>query len=570
MNGKTKWMAIRSTAALPLALLACGTTLAAPRPVADMVLLHGTVIPMTAPDAKASALAVKDGKILAVGSDAEVEKLKGKATQVVDLAGRTLLPGFIDAHGHITMLAQQADLAALSPPPVGGVSSIAGLQETLRAYIMVHPQGWIIGSGYDDAELAEKRHPTRQELDAVLADRPILIMHASGHLAAANTKALELAGLLHPDKDPPGGVIRREADGKTASGVIEEGALFKLYGLMPQPTLDHQLEQLTKAQHVYASYGLTTAQDGATMHAAWDLLQAAARRKALFLDVHALPLLNQPWEGFDAIPFNAPYVDHLRAAGVKIIADGSPQGRTAWLSHPYHVPPEGKGADYAGYPQLKEEVLRAMLAKADEHGWQAYIHVNGDAAIQQLIDAVRVVGQQSGRPMQRTIAIHSQTATLDELKAMKTLDIEPTFFASHTYYWGDWHREVTLGPSRADRISPQRDAFDVGLKPSIHNDSPIVPPDMIRLIWSAATRRTRSNDILGPEQRVTPYEALMEVTRNAAYEIHEEAAKGTLEPGKVADLVILDSNPLTVPPEDLLKVKVMGTIKDGHYIFGPP
>ncbi|WP_138921460.1 amidohydrolase [Novosphingobium pentaromativorans] len=557
-------------AALSLVLLASTTALASPRQAADMVFVHGNVIPMTGPEAKAAAVAVKDGKILAIGSDTEIEKLKSKSTQVVDLAGRTMLPGFIDAHGHIAMVAQQADLAALAPPPVGGVTSIASLEDALRKYMATHPEGWIVGMGYDDAELAEKRHPTRHELDAVSTDRPILIMHISGHLAAANTKALEMAGLLHPDKDPPAGVIRREADGKIASGVIEEGALFQLYALIPQPTLERQLELLAKAQQVYASYGLTTAQDGATMQAGWNLLKVAAERKALFLDVHALPLLNQQWDGFDAIPFNAPYANHLRAAGVKIIADGSPQGRTAWLSHPYHLPLEGKSADYAGYPQLTDEALRTMLARADEHDWQAYIHVNGDAAIQQLIDAVRAVGVQTGKPMRRTIAIHSQTATLEELKEMKALDIEPTFFASHTYYWGDWHREVTLGPTRADHISPQRDAFDVGLRPSIHNDAPIVPPDMIRLIWSAVTRRTRSDDILGPEQRVTPYEALMEVTRNAAYELREEGAKGTLEPGKVADFVILDGDPLGIQPESLLTLKVVATIKDGRYIFGHP
>ncbi|MBS0475439.1 MAG: amidohydrolase family protein, partial [Proteobacteria bacterium] len=303
---------------------------------------------------------------------------------------------------------------------------------------------------------------------------------------------------------------------------------------------------------------------------AWAAMNEAAKRKRLFLDIHALILLGGHWPSIDNLPFNQPYRDHLRIAGVKIVDDGSPQGRTAWLSHPYHVPPSGRDASYAGYRQISDETLRGMIRDAASKGRQVYVHVNGDAAIQQLIDAVRAVNAEGGPQLRRTIAIHSQTVRLDQLKAMKELDIEPTFFASHTFYWGDWHREVVLGAERADHISPQRDAFDLGLHPTIHNDSPVVPPDIIRLIWSATTRRTRSNDILGPEERVTPYEALEEVTRNAAYEIHEEANKGTLEPGKLGDLVILDKDPLAMQPERLLDLKVVATIKEGKVIYGAP
>ena len=560
-----------SAAGLALAaLLAAMPLQARAAEKADIVFVNGNVVPMTAPDARAQALAVKDGRIVAVGSDSEIERLQSRATKVVDLHGKTLLPGFIDAHGHITGLAQQADLAALQPPPVGTVKDIASLQAALRQYAQTHPDGWLMGMGYDDAELTEKRHPTRQELDAVSADRPIILGHVSGHLAAMNTKALELTGMLHPERDPPGGVIRREADGKTASGVVEESAIFIAYALTPRPTLEKQIEQLKKAQEIYASNGLTTAQDGAALPETWTLLQAAAKRNALFLDIHALPLM-QAWStGLEQVPFSRTYTQHLRAAGVKILADGSPQGRTAWLTHPYHIVPHGREKDYSGYKQIPDDVLQGLLRKAGDHDWQVFVHVNGDGAIQQLIDSVRAVGQASGKPLQRTIAIHSQTARIDQLKEMKALDIEPSFFAAHTFYWGDWHREVTLGLPRAEHISPQRDAFDLGLHPTIHNDSPVVPPDMIRLIWSAVTRRTRSNDILGPEERVTPYEALLEVTRNAAYELHEEAAKGTLEKGKMADLVILDRDPLAIPPEQLMDVKVSATIKEGKFVYSRP
>ncbi|MGE0388298.1 MAG: amidohydrolase [Gammaproteobacteria bacterium] len=535
---------------------------------ADLIFVHANVIPMTGPDIRAQALAVKNGRIVAVGSDTEVERHRGRATRVIDLRGRTMLPGFIDAHGHLAGVAQRSGHAKLDPPPVGPVADIASLQDALRARARASPDGWIVGSGYDDAQLAEGRHPTRQELDQVSVDRPILAFHVSGHLAALNTRALEIAGMLHPVQDPPGGVIRREDDGATASGVVEESAVFAAYARMPQASLDERLEWLKAAQYLYAQNGLTTAQDGATTPDGWALLQEAARRNALFIDVHALPLAMAKWPDLDRIAFNAPYDRHLRAAGIKIIADGSPQGRTAWLSRPYRVPPPGRGAGYAGYRQIPDEVFRATLMKAAGRGWQVFVHVNGDAAIQQLIDGVRAIAADGRNPLRRTIAIHAQTARRDQLEQMKALDIEPSFFAAHTYYWGDWHREVVLGPERAERISPQREAFDIGLHPTIHNDAPVVPPDMARLIWSAVTRRTRSNDILGAAGRVTPYEALEEVTVNAAYQIHEEAAKGRLEPGKLADLVVLDADPLSVPAEQLPDLRVVATIKEGRLIHG--
>ncbi|PKP95951.1 MAG: amidohydrolase, partial [Alphaproteobacteria bacterium HGW-Alphaproteobacteria-13] len=389
---------------VPLALcLAIGApAMAAPDGTADIVFVRGNVIPMTAPDARAQALAVKDGKIEAIGTDAEIDGYKGKDTKVVDLAGRTLLPGFIDAHGHLTLLAQRSTMAELAPPPVGPVSDIAGLQAAMRNFAKAHPNGWLVGSGYDDARMTEGRHPTRQELDAVSADRPVVVVHVSSHLATLNTKALEMTGLLHAAEDPPGGVIRREADGRTASGVIEEGALFKALANLPRPSIDQQIAQLTAAQHVYARNGLTTAQDGAASADAWDLLKEAARRSALFLDVNALPLIAFPFPDLDKVPFNAPYDRHLRAAGVKIIVDGSPQGRTAWLSEPYHQAPAGLPADYAGYRQIPDDRLKALLRRAAGNGWRVFAHVNGDAAIQQLIDTVRAVDGEGGAKPKRT------------------------------------------------------------------------------------------------------------------------------------------------------------------------
>lgn len=513
------------------------------------------------------AIAVSNGKIIAVGNVEAVNKVAGKRAHRVDLKGHTLLPGFVDAHGHVSGVGQAAGLANLAPRPVGTVNSIAAIQQSLRDYLALRkiPAGTpVIGTGYDDSQLAEKRHPTRQELDAVSTDHPIVIGHASGHFAVLNSAMLKLVGYTSDTPDPSGGVIRREADGKTPNGVIEEAALFKLGKLLPAPTLDEGVATLMAAHKIYASNGITTAQDGRVMPEAWPALAEAAKRGALIMDTVVLLSFERDWSPEVRAQIGRPYAGRIRIGGVKLTIDGSPQGRTAWLHDPVPVPPEGKGSDYRGYPAIDLGLLKSKFADAAAHNWQVFVHVNGDEAMQTLIDDVAATGL-AGK---RTIAIHAQVTRPEQLAEMKKLDIQPSFFANHTWYWGDWHRDVALGPKRADFISPQASAWAAGLRPTAHNDSPVVPPDIMRLIWSSVNRRTQSGDILGPLERIPAYRALQQVTINAAWQIHEEASKGSLSVGKLADLVVLDSNPLAVDPAALANVRVVATIKEGQLIFG--
>ena len=513
------------------------------------------------------AIAVNNGKIIAVGNAEAVNKTAGKKAHHVDLKGRTLLPGFIDAHGHVSAVGQAAGLANLAPRPVGTVNSIAAIQQSLRDYLALRkiPAGApVIGTGYDDSQLTEKRHPTRQELDAVSTIHPIVISHASGHFAVLNSAMLKLVGYTAETSDPPGGVIRREADGKTPNGVVEEAALFKLGKLLPTPTLDAGVAGLMAAHKIYASNGITTAQDGRVMPEGWPALAEAAKRGALIMDTVVLLSFERDWSSDVRAQIGKPYGGRIRIAGVKLTIDGSPQGRTAWLHDPVPFPPEGKGSDYRGYPAIDLSLLKAKFADAAEHNWQVFVHVNGDEAMQTLIDDVAATGL-AGK---RTIAIHAQVLRPEQLREMKKLDIQPSFFASHTWYWGDWHRDVALGPKRADFISPQASAWAAGLRPTAHNDSPVVPPDIMRLVWSSVNRRTQSGDILGPLERIPVYNALQQVTINAAWQIHEDASKGSLSVGKLADLVVLDSNPLIVDPMALANIRVIATFKEGRLVFG--
>lgn len=553
---------MRSNTVLALAPLLLA---AAPLVGADMIIAGGPIITMAGdqPDHVESVL-IRDGRIAAAGTLAEMKKAAKGKPETVDLKGRTMLPGFIDAHGHMAYVGQNAAMAQLQPPPVGGVISIAELQAALRAYKRPAAVPLIIGNGYDDSQLAERRHPTRADLDAVSAIVPILVIHVSGHFASMNSAMLKLVGYGPDTPDPHGGVIRREAGSSTPNGVIEETALFPVLKILTPPNIDASIAPLVAGAKIYAANGITTGQDGRVMPEGWQALDEAAKRGLLPVDLVALVSFERNWPEDVRARIGKGYAGRLRIGGVKLTLDGSPQGRTAWLKDPVPVPPDGQKAGYAGYPAIDLKLFNEKLSDAAKNGWQVFAHVNGDAAAQALIDGVRA----NGLGGKRTVAIHNQVVSAEQLAEMKALDIQPSFFANHTYYWGDWHRDVSLGPKRADFISPQATAWSLGLRPTAHNDSPVVPPDMLRLIWSSVNRRTQSGDILGPQERIPVYRALQQVTINAAWQIGEDRDKGSIEPGKRADLVLLDGNPLTVDPADLHKLRVVATIKDGKPVFG--
>lgn len=540
---------------------------------ADTIYLNGSIITVNDQQPSAEAVAVKNGKILAVGDSGAVEALKGKNTKVVDLKGKTLLPGFIDPHGHVYQQGMSAIIADLLPPPDGTVDSIAKLQTKLADWgktPTANKFGWILASGYDDAQLKEQRHPTRQDLDAVSTTVPILIIHQSGHLGVLNSKALDVLKVTAATENPPGGVIRRDPDGQ-ADGVLEENAFYLALSYVAKQasaTLSPEdaLDIIHKGVAVYASYGFTTAQEGRAIKAVYDAIVASAAAKPLAIDVAvyvdylANPDLHQ-WN------LSRTYTNGVRLAGAKLTFDGSPQGRTAWLSKPYYQVPEGQPATYNGYGVMTDAQAIERVDSAYKNNLQVINHGNGDASIDQFIMAVRKATEKYGQADRRTVLIHGQTVREDQLDAMKELDILPALFPAHVFYWGDWHREVTIGPERAARISPMRSALKRDMKATIHTDSPVVLPHGTRTIWSAVNRRTRANFVLGEDQRLTPMEAIKALTIWSAYQHFEEDQKGSIEVGKLADLIILSDNPLTVEPMQIRDIEVVETIKEGKTVF---
>jgi predicted amidohydrolase YtcJ len=542
-------------------------------PAAELIFLGDHILTMDTANAGGNAVAVGGGRILAVGDRDSVLELRAADTRVIELGRQALLPGFIDAHGHVGTQARLMLLANLSPPPVGTVDSLAELQEALRQYLQAQelPAGkWLVGFGYDDSLLAEQRHPTRDELDAVAGERPIFLMHASGHLGVVNSAALDLLGINADSADPPGGVIRRRAGSREPDGVLEESAALAVYLKLPKPDESAALQQLVDVQEYYASRGITTVQEGSATAADLALLGSADAQNQLLLDFVAYAYWQADKAPLPELQAVGKYQGRFKLAGIKLSLDGSPQGKTAYLSEPYFLPPHGQGKDYRGYPAYPAEQVEQAVLAVLQQGWQLQAHANGDAAAGLLIDAVEQAVQQLGVQDRRVVMIHAQTVREDQLDRMAALGMIPSFFSAHTFFWGDWHRESVLGPLRADRISPTRSALERGIRFTLHNDAPVTPPSPLAMLWSATTRRTRSNDILGPAQRVSTLEAIKGLTINAAYQYFEEDHKGSITPGKLADLVLLSDNPLTVDPEDLRNIEVMATWSHGVQVFAAP
>lgn len=544
---------------------------------ADRMYRGGNIVTVNDAAPVAEAVAIKDGRILAVGSLDKLAKHQGEKTEIVDLAGRALLPGFVDGHGHCFGTGLQAASANLLAPPDYTITDIPGIIAELKKYAKTETAkkyGLILGFGYDEAQLKEQRPPNRHELDEVSKDIPVYIIHQSSHLGAGNTKALEIAGITADTKNPVGGVIRREKDGKTPDGVLEEtihyATLMKVMPKMGQAEFDG----LAKAgMKLYAANGYTMAQEGRAIAPVDQCWMRLAEKKELLIDVVSYPDIsaNENPFGLDSKWYSKKMVNGYRIAGVKISLDGSPQGKTAFLSQPYLIPPHGSPSSFRGYAAMLDQDVDRKIALCYEKGWQFITHCNGDAASDLMLGAVEDARRKFGPGNdRRDVMIHCQTVREDQLDLMKEYGIIPSMFGMHCFYWGDWHRDSVLGAARAERISPARSALRRGMIFSQHHDAPVAMPSAIRILSSVVTRRTRSGDILGAEQCIPVDVAIKSLTLWAAYQHYEEANRGSIEVGKLADFVVLDKNPLEVPIEQLAELKVLQTIKEGKTIYTAP
>jgi predicted amidohydrolase YtcJ len=360
-----------------------------------------------------------------------------------------------------------------------------------------------------------------------------------------------------------------------------ETAFLPLFGNMPQPSEQELLDTLDAAQQIYASVGVTTCQEGATHAKDLKFLQKGAEQGRLYLDIVSLPmvleipkLIKEYFPDFTGGPAQIPdparesfgtYKNRLKLQGMKFHMDGSPQGKTAFWTKPLLTPGPGGEKNWRGQPLFPPEMVNKALKELWDKGIQAFVHANGDAAIDMMIDAARLAGVKASQD-RRTVIIHSQCMRPDHLGAYAELGFSPSFFTMHTFFWGEEH-VTNLGDERASFISPMKSALAKGLVCSNHTDFSVCPMDPMRVMWSAVTRQSRGGKVIGPNERIDRWESLKALTINAAWQIREEDTKGTIAAGKLADLVILDGNPMTVPVDKILDIKAVETFKEGKSVY---
>ena len=533
------------------------------------VYVNGVIITMDQANTVAEAISIRGDRIEQVGDSESILAGVSDDTQVVDLRGRTVMPGFVDAHGHFPGSGQVVFSADLNSPPIGDIENIDQLIARLQLMGEQRPDDWIAGWGYDDTQLAEGRHPPREDLDKVSTTRPVGINHISGHLAVVNSVGLALLGIDETTPDPEGGVIRRDPnspDGNRPNGVLEETAARKFLSASLDIGLTDALRMTTTAAREYLAYGVTTASAGGMPLGIAQLLGPLSRFNVFPQRVALFPLMEEVESKIQEEDWRPENLASGRVSlpRVKIIADGSIQGYTGYLSEPYYVPFQGD-LDYRGYPSVSRDKLFQQVSDLYERRIHVAIHCNGDASIQDGLDAIEHAQQLHPWPEARPLIIHAQMTRSDQIARMAELGVTPSFYTAHTYYWGDRHMKMFMGPERAVNMSPGKWALDAGIRYSSHMDTPVTPMRPLQAFWSQVERKSTSGAVIGEHQRVTPIQALRALTIDAAWQVFMDDQLGSLEAGKLADLIVLSGNPLTAA--DARELVVERTLISGATVY---
>jgi len=547
----------------------------APAAVADAIYTNGDVVTIDDAQPSAGAVAIKDGRILAVGSRDSVERAhKGSSTRVVDLAGKTLLPAFLDPHSHyINSLTVAYQVNVFAPPagPGKDVEAIVAELKTFRDARQI-PEGEVIMAyGYDETSMPGGRMLGRDDLDKDFPSNPVMVGHTSLHGAVLNSAAFKKYGISAATKTPPGGIIVRKKGSNEPDGLVMETAWLPIFGSLPKPTPEQEVEWTKAGQLVYAAAGVTTAQEGATHASDLAIMERASAAGANIIDLVAFPFIVE----LDEIVKHHPagtfgqYKNRFKLGGVKITLDGSPQGRTAFFTTPYLVDGPSGEKNWKGELPFPEATVNAWFKQVYDLGLPLNVHANGDAAIDLLLRAHEHAAAGSLDKDRRTTIIHSQFVRPDQLDRYVAYKMIPSLFTEHTFYFGETHVRQR-GQEQASFMSPMRAAIDKGLRPTNHTDFNVSPIDQMVVVWTAVNRVSRGGEMIGKAQRVTPLEALRAITINVAHQYFEEKTKGSIEVGKLADLVILDKNPLKVDPMTIKDIKVVETIKEGKTIYTAP
>lgn len=523
------------------------------------IYLNGNIITMDPNYPEVNAIAIENDKIIFVGDENDILNQITVDDKIIDLNGKTMLPGFIDSHSHFIGFAN-----SLSQCDLSSANNFNDIIKLMKKFISVHQIAngeTVVGFNYDHNFLEEKKHPDKFILDQISTKHNILIIHASSHMGVANSIMLTNNGLNQDAIDPVGGKYGRIENSNELNGYLEENAFIDFQTKAIQINPAQLFKLIVKAQDIYASYGITTIQDGMVNEDLFQLLKYASEQNLLKLDVVSYIDINNSRSTLrNNCNYLNHYVNHLKIGGYKTFLDGSPQGGTAWMSKPY------LNGDN-GYPVLTDQRLYELISIALDDKQQLLAHCNGDQAANQFISQFeKVHNENPSLNLKRPVMIHGQLVRKDQLTNMAKLNMIPSFFVAHTYYWGDIHL-ANFGFSRASQISPARSAAKLNIPFTFHQDTPVLMPDMLKTVWCAVNRLTKNGVDLGPDEKINRYEALKAITINGAYQYFEEDVKGSIQVGKIADLVILNDNPLTVAPKLIDQIKVLETIKEGKIIY---
>jgi predicted amidohydrolase YtcJ/heat shock protein HslJ len=542
---------------------------------ADVIYHNGSILTMAGAEATyVEALAVKDGKIAFAGSKSNALKMKGDVTKIVDLGGKTLLPGFIDGHSHYINSLLVADQCKLYSPPSGPGKDVPSIIAELKRYATERkiPKGeMIMGYGYDDTVMPGGRLLNRDDLDEAFPDNPVRIEHVSMHGVVLNSLALKYYDISVETETPAGGVIVRKPGTKEPWGLIMETAFLPVVAKSEPMTAQREINATRAGQMLYAENGVTTAHEGATHFPQIQTIQRASDAGANIIDVVAYPFITDADKVLAEYPLEkwTKYENRFKLGGVKITLDGSPQGRTAFFTTPYLTGGPSGEKNWKGEPTFPQDLANKMFKKVYDMNVPLLVHCNGDASIDAFLTAYEFVRAGDYSKPWNVTTIHTQFIRKDQIAKYVQYKIRPSFYTLHTFYFADAHI-TNRGREQAMYISPMRDAIDAGLRPTNHTDFVVAPLDQIMMLDSAVNRISRAGADIGLDQRVTPYEGLKCMTEWASEQYGEQASKGTLEAGKRADLVILDKDPLQVDPKAIKDIRVVETIKDGVSIFPAP
>ncbi|MDE2569784.1 MAG: amidohydrolase [Sphingomonadales bacterium] len=525
---------------------------------ADTILSGGNIWTMDAAAPRAEAIAIRGGRIMGIGSLREVERLRDHGTRMLDLGGKTVMPGFIDPHIHFAFVALDdfADVSARRVP------TIAALQKLLRHLAESTPAGgWVRGQKYDPSIMQDRRGPTIAELDAAVPDHPVFILESNGHVGYANSKAFALAGVTAQTPDALRARFIHDGDGNLTGRLEESAAMLPFISKMPVASETELTARAMRVARQAARVGCTMVHDcgiGVTARSELHRLAAiSSQGSPVRLRGMLVTTVADAWDEMGLKPGFGD--DRFRVRGMKAWSDGSNQARTGYMREPY------LGTDKRGELNFTPEQLAKVVRRAHDGGWQVGVHANGDAAIDVTIDAYRQALAANPRRDHRHRIEHCSMLHPEQIAQMVELGLSPSFLIGHVRIWGTAFEKRIIGPERVKFYDPCRSAQDAGLRISLHSDFSVTPIEPLQMVETAVTRvKDEDGGVLNPDQRLTVGQAFRAVTIDAAWQLGDDHHAGSLAKGKFADLVVLDEDPFRVPANEIASIPVNQTWLEGQ------